>query len=465
MQQKPQLFVVETDPQQTDEIRRAFGAEGFEVSIFTRCDDAQQALRRRAPEVLIAAGDLPDGHGADLFGLEEPQQARSVCILLVSDPSIHDVVGAMKHGATDVLERPVFVGHLVAVVGKALAERRKAAAPAAKPMMNDPLSRPPIVGRSEALRRLLDKVELVTRAPKATVMIEGDSGTGKELIARAIHFDGPRRLRPFLAVNCATLTANLLEAELFGYEKGAFTGALSTGKKGLFEAAEGGTLFLDEVGELAPDLQARLLRVLQEGTFKRVGGINDIRADVRVIAATNRDLRVEVQEGRFRADLYYRLNVVPIRVPSLQERRDDILVLGEHFLAEFSREMGKQILGFSTQARERLQDYAWPGNVRELRNVCEYAVIVCDGDLIEGRHLTLPESDAADRQPGIESLALRDMSLKTMEGELIRMVLNDTHFNITRAAGILGINRSTLYNKMRDYGLQRDERPLTRQSV
>ncbi|MCA9323157.1 MAG: sigma-54-dependent Fis family transcriptional regulator, partial [Planctomycetes bacterium] len=270
-----------------------------------------------------------------------------------------------------------------------------------------------------------------------------------------------------LAVNCATLTENLLEAELFGYEKGAFTGALATGKKGLFEAASGGTLFLDEVGELAPSLQARLLRVLQEGTFKRVGGVTDIQVDVRVIAATNRDLRSETAEGRFRADLFYRLSVVPVTVPPLRKRRSDIPVLCDHFLERFAQEMDKTIRGFSQAARERLQSWNWPGNVRELRNVCEYAVIVCDGEVIEARHLTLPDMQSTDekRAGGIDTLHLEDLSLKSMESELIRVVLEETRFNITRAATVLGINRSTLYNKMKDYGLQRDDRSGIRRSV
>ena len=461
---RPKLHVVDADTPQSEEIRRAFAAEGFEVSTSATLREAGQALQRFTPDVLIVSDDLPDGRGIDLINEPKLKEAGCVGIALVRDPSISDVVDAMRRGAIDVIEKPVFAGHLSAIVGKALADRRQVKRPRPTSNTRDQLKRPPIVGQSEPLQRLLSAVELVTKAPRSTVLIQGESGTGKELIARAIHFDGPRRARPFLAINCATLTENLLEAELFGYEKGAFTGALANGKKGLFEAADGGTLFLDEVGELAPSLQARLLRVLQENTFKRVGGVEDIRVDVRVIAATNRDLRKEVDEGGFRADLFYRLAVVPIQVPTLRERKSDIPLLVEHFLSRFSTELGREIRGFSSEAQQRLASYSWPGNIRELRNVCEYAAIVCDSDVIEARHLTLPD-DTSSEEKKFDNLQLQDMSIKSMESELIRMVLGETRFNITRAAGILGINRSTLYNKMKDYGLQRDQRGGMRRTV
>ncbi len=466
MQTKPTLLIVDDDASHSSALEDAFRADGYEVAIVQDKAHARAEIRRRPPVVLVAAARLRDGRGAELLAMDEIREARTITLVLVDSPEIQDVVEAVNEGAIDVLEKPVFPGHLASIIGKALNERSSRGGIAKSRDDVDSLSRPPIIGSSRPLKKLIGSLSLVTQAPRATVLIEGESGTGKELIARAIHYDGPRCDHPFLAVNCATLTENLLEAELFGYEKGAFTGALSSGKKGLFDAADGGTLFLDEVGELAPGLQARLLRVLQEGTFKRVGGVADIAVDVRIIAATNRDLRREVHEKRFRADLYYRLNVVPLTVPPLRDRQGDIGELCDYFLEKFSRELGKGIRSFSPDARARLGDYPWPGNVRELRNVCEYAAIVCDGDTIENRHLTIPDAQGGEEErPSEGSLPLKDMSLRSMESELIRVVLGETRFNVTRAANILGINRSTLYNKMRDYGLHRDDRPKMRQTV
>ncbi len=464
MQTKPSMLIVDNDMDHTRELELAFRKEGFEVKVVSDFGHAKAELRRRPPQALVMTNELDDGRAIDLLQSSEVIDNKTVCVVCVHDPAIQDVGEAVNGGAVDVVEKPVFPGHLSAIIGKAMAERRNQSRDSTAAKAIDSMARPPIIGSSKPLKALMDSLNLVIQAPKATVLIEGESGTGKELIARAIHYDGARKNGPFLAINCATLTENLLEAELFGYEAGAFTGALASGKKGLFDAANGGTLFLDEVGELAPGLQARLLRVLQENRIKRVGGVSDIEVDVRIIAATNRDLRHEVNEKRFRADLFYRLNVVPLLVPPLRDRAADIPELCAYFLEKFSSEMGKMIRGFSPEAHARLARYPWPGNVRELRNVCEYAAIVCDGEAIEKRHLTIPETQM-EQQADTDTLPLKDMSLRGMESELIRMVLNETRFNITRSANILGINRSTLYNKMRDYGLQRDECPRVRQSV
>jgi DNA-binding NtrC family response regulator len=475
---KPFVVLADADLDHTEELRRLLAAEGCETQITMSVAETLAALRRRPPTALFLGQSLPDGQGIDLLDDDEVRAARCVCILLVDEAPVADVVEAIKRGALDVLEKPVFASQVARIVTHVAGTRRAESAATAASAAPDDLARPPIVGHSPAITQVMDALKLVTKAPKATVLIEGESGTGKELIARAVHFDSPRKDGPFMAVNCAALNENLLEAELFGHEKGAFTGALASGKKGLFEAAAGGTLFLDEIGELAPGMQAKLLRVIQEGTFKRVGGIADVRADVRIIAATNRDLRREVKEGRFRADLYYRLNVVPVRVPALRERLDDVAELSRFFIAKISAELGKKIKGVAPRALERLMAYDWPGNIRELRNVCEYAAIVCDGDLIETRHLTIPESELrpTDRfTPADEDDTVtpepqtsdggRDLSLRSMESELIRTVLNETRFNISRAASVLGINRSTLYNKMRDLGMHPPARPKLRQSV
>ncbi|MBL8858667.1 MAG: sigma 54-interacting transcriptional regulator [Planctomycetes bacterium] len=310
-------------------------------------------------------------------------------------------------------------------------------------------------GTSRAMDAVLVAVERVAAAPRTTVLITGESGVGKELVARAIHSRSARARGPFVAVNCASLGEGLLEADLFGYAPGAFTGASSAGRDGLFAAAHGGTILLDEIGELDPALQARLLRVLQERTYRPVGSDVDHPVDVRIIAATNRDLGRMVSDGRFREDLYYRLNVLSIRVPALRDRREDIQPLTQRFLAEIGAEMGFVPAGFSDAARQRLDRHAWPGNVRELRNVVERALVQAGEGPIEVAHLDLGDVGAAQAGAAREGLLLnvRDRSLRNVERALIEHVLTETSGNRSQAARLLGVNRATLYNKLRTYGL------------
>jgi two-component system response regulator AtoC len=376
---------------------------------------------------------------------------RQPVLVVMRGPRAEEVAKVMRAGADEIVDAPYDPDQVLDAVETLLRVYRAASG---RTEGRGGAARPLIVGSSPCLECVLAVVERVAKTRNTTVLIQGESGTGKELIARAIHHDGARRDRPFMAINCAALNESILEAEIFGYEKGAFTGANASGKKGLFEAADGGTLFLDEIGEMTQGLQAKLLRVLQENSFKRVGGVADVRVDVRIIASTNRDLRDEVRKGTFRSDLFFRLNVMPIRVPPLRERKEDIPEVAGHFLSRFAAEMGKRVSGFSTEALRLLTNHSWPGNIRELRNVCEYAVIVCDGEYVEPRHLSIAEAEPAG---GGDVLALKDRSIRTMEQELIKVVLAETRFNISRAARTLGINRSTLYNKMRDLGFSRSE--------
>ena len=311
-----------------------------------------------------------------------------------------------------------------------------------------------MVGRSRLLQRTLRHVERAAATPRTTVLITGESGVGKELVARAVHERSARADGPFVALNCAALAENLLEAELFGYEPGAFTGGNPKGRRGLVAAAEGGSLFLDEVGELAPELQAKLLRVLQERAYRRVGGDVDHPIDVRFVASTNRDLVAMVEEGAFREDLYYRLNVLSIVVPPLRERPEDIEPIATHFLARFGEELERRFTGFSEAAMERLRGHPWPGNVRELKNTVERASILAQAGEVLPDHLGLtvgsPKSAGA---PGRVDLPLVDWTLRHMEEALIRRVLDECAGNRSRAARELGINRTTLYNKLRSYGI------------
>jgi len=467
MSNRNTILIVEPDATQRGELEESLKVEGYRVVSAGDLHTARRLLSSQPTDAVLTELRLPEGNALDFIREASRRSGAPTIVAMTDYPDTREVVEAMRRGALDVIEKPVYAERLNHLLQGAI-EARRGKTPRKGAQGVDQLSRPPIVGNSPELRKVLDQVARVAATPTTTVLIQGESGTGKELVARAIHFDGKRADSPFMAINCAALNESILEAELFGYEKGAFTGANTTGKKGLFEAADGGTVFLDEIGEMSQSLQAKLLRVLQENSFKRVGGVQDVSVDIRIIAATNRDLWDEAAAGRFRKDLYFRLNVMPIRVPSLRERRQDITELSRHFLDRFAESLRKPIRGLSDDAEQMLSEHAWPGNVRELRNVCEYAVIVCDGSMIEPRHLALSEviDDLdADQNSGI-MLPLKDWSIRTMEEELIRMVLAETRFNITRAARELGINRSTLYNKMRDYGLSRGvERPPMRQSV
>lgn len=298
-------------------------------------------------------------------------------------------------------------------------------------------------------------VERVAAAPRTTVLITGESGVGKELVARAIHGRSARKDKPFVAVNCAGLGEGLLEAELFGYASGAFTGALPGGHEGLFSAAQGGSILLDEIGELDLALQARLLRVLQERTYRPVGSNVDRSMDVRILAATNRELGRMVSDGRFREDLYYRLNVLSIRVPALRDRHEDLMPLARRFVVDLADEMGCSPLGFTDSALKRLARHSWPGNVRELRNVLERAVLSARNGTIDVDHLGLDETMPAQASQGGNGLLLPvfDRSLRNVERALIERVLSETSGNRSHAARLLGVNRATLYNKLRTYGI------------
>ena len=316
-----------------------------------------------------------------------------------------------------------------------------------------------LVHRSRAMAIVLEHVALVASAPRTTVLITGESGVGKELVARAVHARSARAAGPFTAVNCAALSDALLEAELFGYEPGAFTGAAPGGRRGLLAAATGGTLLLDEIGELAPALQAKLLRVLQERVYRRVGGERDLPLEARVIASTNRDLDAWVREGRFRADLYYRLNVVRISVPPLRERPEDVEPLALHFLARAASELSRAPMVFAPGALERLAARSWPGNVRELSNAIQRAALLAGGGEIRAEHVDpganggAPTGEAGGASGAPIALELEDCALRTAERALIRRVLRDTGGNRSRAARLLGVNRTTLYDKLRRYGL------------
>ncbi|MBX3467090.1 MAG: sigma-54-dependent Fis family transcriptional regulator [Planctomycetes bacterium] len=454
VREQPPILVVEDDPEVGRLLSRELARYGRPVHVATDLEAAREALGRQAPAAVLLDARLPDGDGLDLLGEIRARDLHLRVAVLTAYADVDLAVRAMRGGASEFLEKPFTAEQLHELVrgllqqeeGAARPERRRRPGPGAF-----------FIGESPALQEAWRLVRLAAQAPTTTVLVTGESGTGKELAARAVHEHSGRAGGPFVAINCAALTDSLLEAELFGYERGAFTGAASVGKKGLFEVAAGGTMFLDEIGEMAMPLQAKLLRVLQERTIKRVGGLSELPVDVRIVASTNRDLEVEVAEGRFRKDLYYRLNVLNVVMPPLRDRGADVELLAQHFLKTLSLELGRTLDGFAPEALDLMRAYAWPGNVRELRNVVEHAAIVARGPRIEPGDLGLATGGRPRAPTGIV-IELPDLRLETMERALIRRALEAASGQKTRAAELLGINRATLYNKLKAYGIATEVR-------
>jgi len=379
------------------------------------------------------------------------------CIAMSGCGTVDSAARARKMGAADFVEKPFRLEELENVIQRLLRNRSQLAGklPTILESIDDAACamHEAIIGKSPKMKEIYAIIRKLQRSSTSTVLIGGESGTGKELVARAIHVTSERRDKRFTEINCAALTETLLEAELFGYEKGAFTGAVVTGKVGLFEATDGGTIFLDEIGEMGLNLQAKLLRVLQEKSFRKVGGIETIDVDVRVIASTNRNLDELVREGKFREDLFYRLNVVPIEVPPLRERKDDVMMIAEYYLNHYNRQFGTSITGFSEETEQVFREYSWPGNVRELKNVIERAVLMESGNVIGTKHLMLKKT-----QPSCDTnanhAAGEDRSLASVEREHISRVLNETLWQRSEAARVLGIHRTTLATKIKEYDLE-----------
>ena len=424
-----------------------------------------ETLRRaqsEGPDLVLLDLRMPEGDGLSILpGLAAMEDAPAV-VILSGFADVRTAVQAMRLGAATVLEKPVDPPGLREVLDRVLSgrsikdERDRLREEVAQ------LRAGPIVGQSPAIERVLEHIEKVAATPRSTALITGESGVGKELVARAVHDLSARSAGPFVPLNCAALAEGLLEAELFGYEPGAFTGGDPKGRDGLIAAAKGGTLFLDELGELDLGLQAKLLRVLQEKTYRRVGGTLDLTMDARIVASTNRDLMEMVEAGTFREDLFYRLNVFSIVVPPLRERPGDVAALATHFLAQFTEELGRPYTGLSDGALALLQGHSWPGNVRELRNVIERAAIMTPGGEVPASAVVLgTRPGPAGAEPNgdsgpwtADSLEEAELSIERMEAALIRRALDVTKGNKGRAARALGIHRSTLYKKLETYGIE-----------
>jgi DNA-binding NtrC family response regulator len=442
------VLVVDDEPSNLTSIRKIFEREGMRVLTAESAKDALEAARKHRVEVVLTDLMMPGPNGVELLRAMKEVSPDTEVVLMTAYGTVETAVQAMREGAYDFVEKPLKRMSIVKSVQKAAERQSLVAENRSLKQELKLLTNRDIVGQSPALRRVLD---IATQAApsSATVLILGESGTGKELIARYIHSKSGRASGPFVAVNCAAIPETILEAELFGHERGAFTGAVAK-REGRFARARGGTLFLDEIGELSPSVQVKLLRVVQEGEYEPVGG-NPVRADVRLLAATNRDLSAEVEAGRFREDLYYRLNVIAVTAPQLRARREDVPLLIDHFLGIYCRKNGRARLDVHRDAMVKLLDYSWPGNVRELENVIERAAVLCRSDTI--RVEDLPEVVAQATAPAPSALSFSiGTPLEDVESRMIRETLKHTSGDKTLAAQLLGISTRTIYRKLGEPG-------------
>jgi two-component system, NtrC family, response regulator HydG len=449
----PNILIVDDDASHRRMLEAVLTAEGYAVAHAEDGRRAVSAVEDRFYDLI-----LMDIRMSRMGGIEALKQIKEISpgipvIIMTAYASVGTAVDGLKSGAHDYLTKPLDIDELKILVDKALQFRRlEQENRYLKARIGEQFDFPNIIGRSAAMKTLFETISLVAPT-EATALIQGESGTGKELIANAIHQNSPRRDKPFITVNCAALPETLLESELFGHEKGAFTGA--TGRKqGRFRQAHTGSIFLDEIAEMSSALQPKLLRVLQEQSFEPIGGAQTIHVDIRVIAATNRHLETEIETGRFREDLYYRLNVVTLPIPPLRDRREDILLLADHFLKKYAEKNRRLIKGFVPRTTDLLMRYPWPGNVRELENAVERAVILARGDMITPEDLpdAIRKAGPEDEITAAASFPT-GKSLKEMEKEMILQTLQDTNGNRTRTAEILGISRRTLQMKLKEYGV------------
>ncbi|MBI4829845.1 MAG: sigma-54-dependent Fis family transcriptional regulator [Nitrospinae bacterium] len=444
------ILVVDDEESMRIALSEALSRSGH--AVITAADGLEGARRfeEEAPGLVIADVRMPRLSGLELLKRVREKSPGAPFVLITAYGSVDDAVEAMKMGATDYLLKPFSADTLDQLLNRVFENGAPSpAAPARKPAPERAAPTREIVTGDESMRRVLAVALKVARS-KSTVLIHGESGTGKELVARYLHESSDRRDGPFVAVNCAALPETLLESELFGHEKGSFTGAIAR-KAGKFELAHKGTILLDEVTEMTPQLQAKLLRVLQEEEIDRVGGAAPVPIDIRVVATTNRDIQQPVAEGKFREDLYFRLNVIPLRLPPLRERSGDVLLLARHFVAKFAAALGKKVEGFTPEAGAAVVSNPWKGNVRELENVIERATLLCSGELIDVEDLMLAPSPAAPARPAAGEAVAPGVTVAEMERRLIFTTLDATGGNRTRAAEMLGLSIRTLRNKLHEY--------------
>ena len=467
------IMIVEDDEQLADNLRVFVERSGWEASVFHSAEAALAAFESEQPNVVLTDHRLPELTGIEMIQRLKALDPQLKVIMITGEGNVRCAVDAMKAGAFDYLDKPVVLAELKILIKKAIESQhmeqrlayyheREASDANLDALIGDS---PPMRQTKTMVRQLLDAESRLEGEGVPSVLITGETGTGKELIARALHFDGQRREKPFVEVNCAVIPAHLLEAELFGHEKGAFTDAKER-RIGLVEAADGGTLFLDEIGEIDLSLQPKLLRLLEDQKVRRLGSVRERKIDLRIISATNRDLRQMVDEGSFRGDLFFRLSIINIPMPPLRERGDDVLELARHFLALHGRRYGKPGLRFSPECEAALRTYDWPGNVRELRNALERAVLLAGGETVTpgdmqivcGRSAGSPAGSAKEAAPPYHDGIMRGrVNLPEMERDALLKTLEKTDWNVTKSAKMLGITRDMLRYRIEKWDLRRED--------
>jgi two-component system nitrogen regulation response regulator NtrX len=453
---KPTILIVDDEPGVRSALIGVLQDEGYEVEAVPSGEACLDRVTRDDVDLVLLDVWLPGIDGLETLKRLRERQVDAQVVLISGHGNIESAVRAIKLGAFDFVEKPLSLEKTVNVIANALRQRRLEAENRALRARVDRAQS--MIGQSDAMRQLREQVAMAAPT-NGRVLIYGENGTGKELVARTVHALSRRAAGAFVEVNCAAIPEELIESELFGHVRGAFTGAVAD-RRGKFEAADGGTMFLDEIGDMSLKTQAKVLRVLQEQTLEALGGRAPIKIDARVLAATNKDLQGEIRAGRFREDLYFRLNVIPVFVPALRDRAEDIPLLADHFMAEFAREYGRRVKSFDLAATAVLQRYPWPGNVRELRNVIERLMIMVPGDLIAAADLGFLDPGSVPPVPAApaERLTLHD-ARDRFERDLILRTLAEQQGNMSRTADVLGVERSNLYRKMKAFGIAPAKRP------
>jgi DNA-binding NtrC family response regulator len=469
---KEKILIVDDEPMIRWTLNEALRGWEYDAVEAGTVAGALASFEAERPEAVLLDINLPDGSGLDALREMKNRQPHAVVIMITANVLLEDTIAALRGGAYDFVGKPVNLNELQVTIRNGIeAGKLRREVNSIRRDLAREFSFDQIVGGSPSMKRMIQLAHKVAGSEASSVLLQGESGTGKDLVAKAIHYGSRRADKPFVAINCAAIPSTLIESELFGYEKGAFTDAKGR-KEGLFEQAEGGTIFLDEIGELEIGLQAKLLRVLEEGAFRRVGGLKDLPLDVRVVAASNRDLKAESEAGKFRLDLYYRLSVIQIDLPPLRERGDDVLLLTDHYIKNFNEKLRKRIHGVTPEVAEIFRRYGWPGNVRELRNVIERAMILEDEDLIttswlprgvtpEAMFAAQPQEIVATRaKPAAQKttdaspdgpfrLPPEGVQLDAMEMSLVEQAMRRSKGNQTRAAELLGISRDQLRYRLK----------------